>query len=195
MQDGVEPLGQLLARRHLIRNVRIADLSLGADDALRERRRRNEKGARDFLGFQTAHLAQRQRNAGVGAQRRMAAGENQPEPIVLHGLLVDVLGRHAALDLLGDAGHRRVEPRAAPQPIDRLEAAGRDEPRARIVGKAVLWPAVERRGEGVVHRLLGEIEIAKEADEGREHTARVAAIDRFDRFAHMCGWLFRHRRP
>ncbi len=61
--------------------------------------------------------------------------------------------------------------------VDRFEAAGRDEPRARVVGHTVARPLLDRRGEGVVHRLFGAIEIAEQADERREHAPRVGAVD------------------
>ena len=70
VQHGVEPLGQLGARRHLVRDPRVADLRLGAHDALGDRRRRGEKRARDLLGGEPADLAQRQRHLRVGRQRR-----------------------------------------------------------------------------------------------------------------------------
>ena len=64
--------------------------------------------------------------------------------------------------------------------VDRLEAAGRDEPGARIGGHAVARPLLERGGEGVVQRLLGEVEVAEQADQGGEDAARVGAVDRVD---------------
>ena len=33
------------------------------------------------------------------------------------------------------------------------------------------------RGEGVVQRLLGQLEAAEQADQGREHTAALGAVD------------------
>ena len=64
--------------------------------------------------------------------------------------------------------------------VDRLEAAGRDEPRARIVGHAVARPLLDRRREGVVQRLLGEVEVAEQADQRGEDAARLGAVDGVD---------------
>ena len=38
-----------------------------------------------------------------------------------------------------------------------------------------------RRGEGVVQRLLGEVEVAEQADQRGEDAARLGAVDRIDR--------------
>ncbi len=70
VEHRVEPVGQLDARRHLVGNARVADLGLGADDALRERGRRGEEGARDLLGGEPADLPQRQRHLSVRAAGR-----------------------------------------------------------------------------------------------------------------------------
>ncbi len=82
-----------------------------------------------------------------------------------------------AADPLGELRQRRVEAGAPAHGVDRLEAAGRDEPRARIVGHAVARPLLDGRRKGVVHRLFGAIEIAEQADERREHAPRVGAVD------------------
>ena len=37
----------------------------------------------------------------------------------------------------------------------------------------------------LVHRLLGEIEIAEQTDQGREDAARIGAVDGVDRRAHL----------
>jgi hypothetical protein len=84
-------------------------------------------------------------------------------------------------EMLGDRRLRRVEPRAASQAIDRLEAPRRDEPRARVRGHARLRPLLQRCRDGVVQRLLGEVEITEEADERREDAARLGPVDCFDR--------------
>ena len=75
------------------------------------------------------------------------------------------------------SAERGVEAGAAAQRVDRLEAAGRHQPGARIGGHAVARPLLERRGEGVVQRLLGAVEVAEQADQRREHAARLGAVD------------------
>ena len=60
---------------------------------------------------------------------------------------------------LGKLSHRSVMPRPAAHGVDRLEAAGRDEPRHGVGGKAVARPLLERRPEGVVQRLFGRCDL------------------------------------
>jgi len=114
----------------------------------------------------------------------MTAREDQPQPVVFHTIIVQVGGgRHAVAQALGDGHERSIEPGAPPQLVDRLEAARRDQPRARIAGHALGRPALHRRREGFLQRLLGEIEIAEQADQRREDPARLGAVDRLDGIA------------
>lgn len=113
-KDRIESVRQLDARRHFIRNPRVANLGLRSDDALRQPRRRRQKRLGDLLGCQAAHLAKREGDLGIPRQRRMAAREDQPEPIVLDGLLV----RPSRRIMDGNIGFvpdlvERVEARAA----------------------------------------------------------------------------------
>jgi hypothetical protein len=108
----------------------------------------------------------------------MAAGEDQAEPIVHH--VVRVLRRfYRKLDFFMDFATTST------QPVDGFEPAGRDQPRARVGRWALGRPLFHRRRERILQRLLGEIEIAEEADQGRENAARLRAIDRLDR---VYGW-------
>ena len=78
----------------------------------------------------------------------------------------------------------RVETRAPAHAVDRLEASGRHQPRARIGGHAVARPLLQRRPEGVVQRLLGDVEVAEQADQRREHTAGVGEVDGIHRLVY-----------
>ena len=90
MQHGVEPIRQFVARRHLIRNAaRRESCSSRGRCAGRRVGGGGEKGVRDLLGLEAADFAQRQRDARVGIQRRMAAGEDQPQAIVVDAVLVE----------------------------------------------------------------------------------------------------------
>ena len=71
----------------------------------------------------------------------------------------------------------RVETRAPPHAVDRLETSGRHQPGARIGGHAVARPLLQRRPEGIVQRFLGDVEVAQQADQRGEHTAGVGEID------------------
>jgi len=88
------------------------------------------------------------------------------------------LGRHR---FVGDRLHlvdailERVEARTPAQRIDRAEAAGRHQPRARVLRHAVQRPSLERRAKRIVQPLLGEVEVAEEPDQrGQDATPLVA---------------------
>src|SRR5439155_884513 len=53
----------------------------------------------------------------------------------------------------------------------------RNQPGPGIHGDAIPRPSLQRRREGIVQRLLGEVEVAQQANEGGEHPARVGAVD------------------
>ena len=59
--------------------------------------------------------------------------------------------------------------------IDRLVAPDIDQPGARIGRQAGVGPALQRHRECILQRILGQIEIADEADQGRQRPARLVA--------------------
>ena len=92
---------------------------------------------------------------------RVAAGEDQTQPIVGHRILPLVLARRVErrealqlLELLPKAG-------LAPQAVDGLVACRLDHPRARIRGRALARPLLERRLKRLLHDLFGEVEVAE----------------------------------
>ena len=138
----------------------------------------HQKRAADFFGRQRAHFAERERNLRIQRQRGMATGENQPQPIVLDVIFARLRSISGACgDPLRKLRQRCIVAGTPAHAVDRFEAAGRDEPRARIVGHAVARPLLDGRRKGIVHRLFGAIEIAEQADERREHAPRVGAVD------------------
>ncbi len=84
MKHRVQPLRQLLRRRHLVGNRCLSNLCLGAHDALGERCRRNQKCPGNLFRGQAADFAQSERNLSFRRQSGMAAGEDQTEAIVLN---------------------------------------------------------------------------------------------------------------
>ena len=187
MEDSGQPVWQLVARRHLVGDSSVANLVFCSHDPLRERRRGGEERLPDFLGLEPADLAQGQRDACVGIQRGMAAGEDEPQSIV--GDLVVffkmclAIGTDERIDLRRQLVDHCVEARRAAQAIDRFEASGRDEPRARVVGNAVARPRLERGRKRIMQRLLCAIEVAEQTDERREHAPRIGSINRVDPIA------------
>ena len=169
VQHRVEPPRQIAPHRHLIGNARVPNLCLGAHDALGHRGRTSEKGAGDLLGREAADLAQGQRDLRVRRQSRMAAGEDQPQPIVLDTLPVPCGGVACRnVKSAGDLLERRVEPGAPAHCVDGLEAAGRHEPCPGIGGYAITRPPLYCCGKGIVQRFFGEVEVAEQADQGGE---------------------------
>jgi hypothetical protein len=68
----------------------------------------------------------------------------------------------------------------APDPVDRLVARRRRYPGARVVRDAAPWPDLERDEEGVLYRLLGEVEVAEDADERRDRPSRLLSEQAVD---------------
>ena len=66
-----------------------------------------------------------------------------------------------------------AEPLAA-QTVDRLVAGDPRDPRPGVVRNALPRPALERDDEGFLNRLLGEVEVAEDADQRRDRPPRLA---------------------
>ena len=162
-----------------------ADLPLGPDQPLRQRRLGQQEGAGDLGRRQAAQRPQRQRDAGVHRERRVTAGEDEPQSIVrdVHGVLtwlrVDGSLRRfrrlapERLDLLG-------QPVAPAKPVDRAVPRGRRDPGPGVVRHATLRPRLDGRDEGVLDRLLGEVEVAQDADQRGDRPALLLAEQAVD---------------
>ena len=172
-----EALRQGVPVGNLVGDCVIADALLGADDALGDGRRGREEGAGDLLGREAADLAEGHRDLRVLGQGGMAAGEDQAQGVVGDRLHFSLGFGHFILDLPRDLGGCLVEPDAAAHPVDGPEAAGRDQPGARVPRYALLGPLHGGRGERVVQSLLGQLETAEQPDEGCEHTAAFGPVD------------------
>ena len=181
VQDGVEPVGQDGLIGHDIRNPRIADLALRPHETLRHRRLGHEEGARNRIRLQAAQRPQRQRDLRVERQRRMAAGEDQPEPIVrdLAGLQLVRIDhavawrRRQRLQLGRVAG-------ASSQPVDCLVAGGLDDPGARMFGHAGLRPLGDRGGKCLLRDVFGQVEVAQHPDQRGNDPAPVGPVQGLD---------------
>ena len=107
----------------------------------------------------------------------MAAGEDQLEPLVRERLLVHLL--HLLFHGLGHLEQARLlgECALAAQAVDRAVAGGDRQPRARIGRRAVARPALCSSRERLLRGILGEIEVAEEADQAGEDAAPLIAED------------------
>ena len=77
-----QPAGAIVPARDLERHARLGQGPLGAHDALGDRRLRHQERARDLLGGQPAEQAQRERDARLGREHRMAGGEHEAQQVV-----------------------------------------------------------------------------------------------------------------
>ena len=128
---------------------------------------------------QAAQQAQGQRDLRLRRQRRVAAGEDQPQPVVRdtgHRRAVAGPARLGTRGVVLD--EQRQLPRAASP-----RAAGRRAPgrRATVVSQAAgpvrhtrARPGRERLGVRVLDALLGEVEVAGDAHRRGEHEAPLA---------------------
>ena len=103
----------------------------------------------------------------------MTAGEDQPQPVIRQEWLVDLADRGVAvvdanplealqLLLLGN------EDAFTTQPVDRPVASHPRDPGAGIVRKPVGGPALESDDERLLDRLLSRVEVAEDANQGRD---------------------------
>ncbi len=161
-----------MSRRHAKRDPRRLDLRFRADEPLGHGRLGDEEGARDLLRLEPAQRPERQRDLGIELERRVAAGEDELEPLVRDRRLVHVVlhgFRHVEQARLGD------ERAVAADAVDRAVACRRHQPGARVGGRPVARPALGCDGERLLGGFLGEVEVAEEADQAGEHAAPLVA--------------------
>ena len=171
-----EALRQQVIGRDAERNPRGADLPLGAHEALGHRRLRDEEGARDLLGAEPTQRAESQRHLRLGRERRMAAREDQAQPLVGNGVCLLRLRGLEGREQLGLARERPLPP----DPVDRPVSCRRQQPCPGVRRGAVAGPALQGRSEGLLHRVLGELHVAERAGEDRERAPPLLAEDGFD---------------
>src|SRR5581483_1188079 len=144
-----------------------------------------------------AERPQREGDAALERDRRVTAGEDEPEPVVLERLGVAVAGhghlaRRARLELaLERAGSARA--------VDRAVARDGREPGGGPRRDPLAGPALERERERVLESVLGGVEVAaRVAHERRHYEAVLAAEDGLDlvlRGSHALLELEAHERP
>jgi hypothetical protein len=163
-----------MSRRYAKRDPRGLDLALRADEPLRHRLLGDEERAGDLAGSESTESSQRERDLGVELQRGMATGEDELQPLVGNRRLVQFV-----LPSL-----RRVEQaelflqRAIPAvTVDRTVAGGRHQPGTRVGRRPLAGPALGGDRERLLGGLLGKVEVAEEADQGRENAAPFLAED------------------
>ena len=150
----------------------VADLVLRPHEALRHGGFFDEEGPRDLGRLQTGDQAQRQGHPCVRCERRMAAGEDQAQPVVVHGPSIDwfVCGmQQCRLFLTVISGTFSADT------VDGPVAGGGDDPTGGTRRQTVGGPPFECDLERVLDRFFGDIDIAEEADQAGDRTPRLAA--------------------
>ena len=177
--------GQLVAAGDPEDDPRVADLALGPHDPLRHRGLGHQERARHLGGGQPGQAPQRQRGLGLDRQRRVAAGEKQPQPLVGE-LLLDIAGALAGcrsnmllcLDL-HDRQAGGVGP-VPPQPVDGLAPRGGEQPGHRCRRHPIYGPALQRRLDRLGSGVLGEVEITELAHQHGQQPAPLLPEHRLD---------------
>ena len=174
-----QPGRQLGVGRHPVGDVVGADLLLGPHQPLRHRRLRHEEGPGDLGGLQAGDQPQGQRHLGGGGQGGMTAGEDEAEAVVVHRRPVLRVARLGVDQHLGPA-LALVAGRLPPHPVESPVAGRGDDPGGRVRGQAARRPALERDGEGLLDRFLGDVDVAEVADQGGHRSARLGTEDPLD---------------
>ena len=164
---------QVGGRRQAERDPGLADLPLGPDQPLRHGRLGDQECGGDLGRGQPAHRAQRQPHPGRRVERGVAAGEDQRK------LVVGARRPPASRVRRGLPTHRlgllaRPAP-LPPHPVERLVPRRPDQPPARAVRHAVGGPLGQGRGAGLLHRVLGHLEVAHLARHGGDRRPPVGA--------------------
>ena len=134
----------------------------------------DEEGAGDLLRLEAAQRPQRERDLGIERERRMAAREDELEPLVRDRRLVHfVLPGPRRVE---QAGLRR-EGAIAADTVDRAVARGGQEPGAWVGGRPLAGPALGGDRERLLGGFLGEVEVAEEADQAGEDAAPLITED------------------
>src|SRR5580700_1247844 len=121
----------------------------------------------------------------------MAAGENQPQPVIFKAKLLFItavlwIGSARRIPLRFEMVHklalRRIESCPPTKSINRFEPGSRNQPWSRVAGHSTRRPQAERRRKGFVHCLLGQIKITEQADQSCQNSSRLHAIKRVEQF-------------
>src|SRR5579859_4599469 len=155
------------------RDARVADLPLRPYEPLCERRLGDEERACDLRRRQSAEQVERERDLRIRGERGMAAREDQLEPLVGQRCLLVVR------ELLRTGEQLRLERERSltPDAVDRTVPRRRDEPAGGVGGNAALRPAFDRDRQRVLKCVLGEVEVAEDADQGGENARALVADD------------------
>jgi hypothetical protein len=187
-QDPGRALREQARGRHPVRDRGVADLALGADDPLGHGRLGHQQRPGDLGRGQPGQRPQRERDPRLERQRRVAAGEDEPEPVIADAAAITVGRRQVPARQFssGRLQQRRLAQlgglvRAAAQHVDRAVAGGGGQPGAGAGGHAVALPRLQGAGERVLRALLGQVPVAGDRDQGGDDLAPLGLEGGADR--------------
>ena len=179
-----QPVGKDVVARHAERDAGVADLALRAHEPLRHRRFGHEERARDLVRLESAERPQRERDLRLDPERRVAAREHEAQALVGDRRVVHRLG----VDRDEQLGLARECP-VATDPVDGAVLRHRHEPARRVGGHTVARPALDRGRDRVLESVLGEVEVAEDADQGCEDASVLLAEELLEcRYALTSAW-------
>jgi hypothetical protein len=152
LEHHVEPGGPVGRGRGPQRDAGDRHLGLGPGQPGRHGRLADQEQPGDLGGRQAGHEAQHQRRARVGPQRRVAAGEQHPQ------LLVVAVRRWFPPRIRDQQREPAGVGLLAPEPVQRPPVRRRPQPGARVRRHALLGPHPGRRHERVLEAVLGHVE-------------------------------------
>ena len=177
--------GELGPARDLEGDALFGERPLGPDDALGDGRLRDEERPRDLLGRQAAEQAERERDARLGGEHRMAGREDEPQQVVADVVVerrVEIRHGHlcSRLELAAELLVLALEPLVSPQEIDGAMLRGGHEPGARVVRDARLRPLLERGDQRILRQVLGQTDVAHDPRQTGDEPGRLDPPDRVD---------------
>jgi hypothetical protein len=184
LQDRGDALLAFGAARHLEGNARLRQCSLGADDALGDRRFGSEESAGDFLRREAAEQAQSEGKARFHRQDRVTGDEHQVEEIIANVVIdggVDIDIAALGLDLIDDRVLFALMQAQFANTVDATMLGGGHQPGGGPFRQAILGPALECSEKCVLRQFLGNADIAGEARQPGNEPCLLDAPDRFDR--------------
>ena len=174
-QHGVDAGRHLVRRRHTERDAGGGDLLLRPRDPGRHRRLGDEEGTGDLCRRQAAEEAQRQGDLGIRRERRVAACEDEPEPVI-GGVAETRRAKPRSLLLLHEERQRAFERRLTPAEVEGSPLGHRREPGGWLGGHAGRPPGPQRLCVRILDALLSDIDVAGDAYRRGEHEAPLATV-------------------
>ena len=202
VEDAAEPLGQLVVGGHAVGDAGGLHLALGAHESLVHGRLGGQEATSDRGDLEAAHRAQGERDASVERERGVAAGEQQPQPIVGDGAAVVaavvsgrgvVLVAHELLQVV-EGGEVRNAGAVPAEAVDRPSPGDGGQPPAGPARHAALGPLRGGRGEGIGDGVLRQADVAAHlAGERGEERGPLLAVRLLDGVvgSDPCGRLVR----